>query len=318
MSSLCCGKDLVDSEDGSSDASSIAFSDAATSTGSFDPNGNDSRSIELDDEETRRTRLDAKMLQQEFPGLTYEECVRFRTIRTIKRARKKLKSYLQWRETYRMDDIPLQSLTFKNDEEVWDYAVSHSLSCYPEVKLDKKLPRIVRLIGKDPYKKMTDDPGDDDVTDSKSGKRILYILSGLVDSKIAPMDVYSLSLAVYFYLKLDRSGLEDIMAVTDARNGKGWANLSAASLLPFAKQVAKHLDFFPQRLDKFHAYPVPLAAKILWGVLKTFLKPVVVAKVNIHWGSSAIDADPPESMSAEHFDDTTMERLQRERISEFC
>merc|ERR1719354_1003148 len=95
--------------------------------------------------------------------------------------------------------------------------------------------------------------------------RILYILSGLVDSKIAPMDVYSLSLAVYFYLKLDRSGLEDIMAVTDARNGKGWANLSAASLLPFAKQVAKHLDFFPSEIGQISRVPCSLRCQNSMG-----------------------------------------------------
>jgi hypothetical protein len=305
----------------SEDESVGVRSKSVASNGSISPDDiNAGGSVQFeDDEETRQTRLDAEILHKEYydTDLTYEECIRFRSLRTLKKARKKLKFYLEWQETYRIDQIPVQTLAFKNDKEVWEYAVSHSLDCFPGVKLKKgTLPRVARIIGRNPNYNSPNDT--DDASDSKCGKRILYILSGLIDQNLAPLDLYALSFAVYFYLKLDRFGLEDVITVTDARSGRGWNNPSAASLLPFAKLIAKHMDFFPQRLEKFHAYPVPLPAKILWGVLKNFIKPVVVAKVNIHWGDTAVDALPPNCMGEKYFDKATMERLEKERSSEFC
>jgi hypothetical protein len=287
--------------------------------GTFDPNSSDSSSIQFDDEETRQTRLDAKILHKENPTMTYAECFRFRKLRTIKKARKKLRSYREWQKKY-IDDIPpLQSLSFESDKEVWEYAVSHSLRYFPDVNLTEKLPWITRIIGDDPslYPNLNSDADKTFTTDSVCGKRILHFLPMLIDTSIASLDLYALSFAVYFYLTLDRYGLEEVMVVCDARHGRGWHNPSALSLVPFAKLTAKHMDWFPQRLDKFYAYPVPLPAKIGWSVLKRFLRPVVVAKVHIHWGNSSVDACPPECFGENYFEQSTVDHLESERISEF-
>ena len=95
-------------------------------------------------------------------------------------------------------------------------------------------------------------------------------------------------------------------------------NPSPFSFIPLAKMISKHMDWFPQRLDKIFCSPVPLAASIGWKVVKRFLKPVVVAKINIYWGSSSINSLPPKEFEEDYFEQSTMSFLEKERRSEFC
>lgn len=307
----------TESEDGTDISFTTTFSDNVfvNTIGSFDPSCMHSSSVHLDVDLDPQTRLDAKILHKEFPDMTFAESYRFRSLRSMKKARKKLKSYREWRKKY-VDDIPIDSLSFDNEKEVWDYAVSHSLRFFPDVNLEEKLPRFARMIGKHPNRTSVD--SDNIRTDSICGKRILYFLPMMIDSEIAPLELYALTFAIYFYLTLDRYGFEDNMCLLDARLGKGWPNPSPFSFIPLAKMISKHMDWFPQRLDKIFCSPVPLAASIGWKVVKRFLKPVVVAKINIYWGSSSINSLPPKEFEEDYFEQSTMSFLEKERRSEFC
>lgn len=282
------------------------FDTAVEPSGNFDPENIGSTSINLYDEKTTKLRADAKILHEEFPGITYEESIRFLTNRTMKSARKQLEAYLEWKETYRVEQMLAESPTFQDDSEIWEYAVSHSLTFFPGVQLEKKLPRYARMVNTEP-KQTTEDRKE---KDSEVQKRMLYMMPGLIDIKIASLDLYALVFAMYFYLVLDRQNLEYVNILGDNRSSDGWGNHSAATLFPISKIVLKHLDHFPQRLQQFYVYPVPLAAKLLWSLCKKFMKAKVVAKVNIHWGSDVMP-------TRWKFDQSTMELLDKERSSAF-
>lgn len=310
MNTTCKKQD--GSEDGTSDASTAAPFNPPKSIfnlGSLYSNNT---------KEETQYLADAKVLHQENPTMTFAECLRFRRLRTMNKARRKLNLYRKWQKQYNMDDIPIkiQTVSFVSDSQFWDYAVSHSLQFFPGLNLKKcKLPRIARIIGDRPNQCL--DNYAENPTNSICRKRILYVLPMLIDPKIAPLELYSLVFATYFYLNLDRRGMEDVVTILDARYGRGWPNLSPLSILPFAKQTAKHMDWFPQRLDKFYAYPVPYPAQLGWSIIKQFLNPATVDKVHIHWGSSSVDACPPTCFAEEYFAESTMDRLENERRSEF-
>mmetsp|Transcript_2206 Transcript_2206/g.3272 ORF Transcript_2206/g.3272 Transcript_2206/m.3272 type:complete len:339 (-) Transcript_2206:263-1279(-) len=261
------------------------------------------------DEETAKLYSDAKILHQEFPTAAYEECIRMRILRTMKSARKNLNAYIEWRETYRLEKLISDSPTFEADSQIWDYAVKHALSFFPDVELEEKLPRYVRIIGVKPSKKNANKKKNDG-KGSSCYRRTMYVMSGLIDVKIASLDIYALAFAMYFFLVTDRDSLEYVNVLIDNSSGEGWPNCSTSTLYPIAKKLQLHLNHFPQRLTKFYAYPVPLAAQLLWTLCKQFLKPSVVAKINIHWG---YDADVPAKWN---FDQATLEDIHRERNSE--
>lgn len=284
--------------------------DTASTAPVLDLENSASTYTEFEDEETKELYADAKILREEYPIATFEECIRFRTIRTMKSARKNLDAYMEWRKTYRLDELISDAPTFENDSQIWDYAVKHSLSFFPNVKLEGKLPRYVRIIGDKPSREsfpVKKSEGKDSVND----KRTLYVLSGLIDPKVASLDIHALAFAMYFFLVAERNSLEYINVLIDNRSGEGWANCSASTLYPVAKKLNSHLSHFPQRLTKFFAYPVPFAAQVLWTFCKQFMKAVVVAKVNIHWGND-FDVVPEKW----NFDQATLEKIDIERRSE--
>lgn len=291
----------------SESAKSKALSDdTAVTSGSLER----SSPVEFADEETRQLYSDATVLLKEYPTTTFEECIRFRTIRTMKSARKNLDAYMIWRKAYRLDDLVSNAPTFENNEEIWEYAVAHSLTFFPGVKLKKKLPRIVRIVGTENLETAEKRRTKRD-SEPEPRKRTLFVMSAMIDMKIASLDLYALAFAMYFFLVMDRESLEYVNVFADDRNGPGWGNHSATSLYPLSKKLLKHLDHFPQRMHKFYVCPVPLAAQLLWGLCKKFMKPKVVEKVNIHWGNN-FDVCPPSFK----LDEETLELLDTERKAE--
>lgn len=280
-----------------------------------DPDDDDDDYDDCGDKGTAKLYADAKILHKEFPTATYEECIRMRTLRTLKSARKNLNAYMEWRETYRMEELISDSPSLEDDSQVWDYAVKHALSVYPGsppggLELDKKLPRYVRIIGDEPSKQSVKKQIIDG-NKSAFEKRTLYFIIGLIDVKIASLDVYALAFAMYFYLVMPRDSLEYVNILVDNRPGERWANPSASTLYPMARKLQFHMNHFPQRLRKLYAYPVPLAAQLLWSLCKNFLRPKVVEKINIYWGHD-FEVVPAKW----NFDEATMEKIGIERRSE--
>ena len=137
-----------------------------------------------------------------------------------------------------MDDIP-DGMTFENDEQVFMYAITHSLKSFPDLSKDIKLPRFIRIISNQ----------DGNVAKSKSGKRIIHVFSNMIDPDIAPLAFYALVYSIYFCLHLPRNSLEYVVVVADVRKGEGWANTSPLKIMPFMKQAASHMELFPSCLS---------------------------------------------------------------------
>lgn len=272
--------------------------------GSFDPR---QHFIHVDKVvEATKASPDAYALLREFPDATLEECIRFLHDRKYSHAKEKMDKFLQWRKEYLMDDIP-DGMTFENDEQVFMYAITHGLKSFPDLSKDIKLPRFIRIISNQ----------DGDAAKSKSGKRIVQVFSNMIDPDIAPLAFYALVYSIYFYLHLPRNSLEDVVVVADVRKGVGWANTSPYKIMPFMKQAASHMELFPRCLSKCHVYPVPSFAKVIWHTIRSFLKEIVVKKVDLHWGSSSkITSAIPQSLE-EYFDQNTIKDFERHRRSEF-
>jgi len=284
--------------------------------------GIDKASVQFDTQERIQRDMDAITLSQEFPDATLEECIRFRFLRPLPQARVKLNGYLEWRSLYQLDQIPLdQFQLFANDVQIWEFAVAHALKSTPDLELKEKLPRFLRLVGHDvnmQYDHSAECQEENcDATRSKSGKRVILILSALIDSRIAPLEFYALVFALYLYLSLNRHSLEDIVGVADVRKGKGWRNASPATIIPFVKHLVRQMDQFPERLNKCYVLPVPSLAKGIWNMIRGFLKASVVQKVEIHWGSSSLYSCAPKTL-LEFFDQSAMDDFERNRRSEFC
>jgi len=68
----------------------------------------------------------------------------------------------------------------------------------------------------------------------------------------------------------------------DVRCQEGWANLAASEMFPFFKAVNKLVsEHYPERIHRAVLYPVPPAVARLWWVVKKFLDPATVKKVEL-------------------------------------
>jgi len=261
-----------------------------------------------------------KVLKDRFQMSTAQERKRFLSGRTLDRASDKMQSFMIWRQQYRLEETHLLPFHQYNDLEVWNYAVSHAVSCYRRNENTSKrqrntppidnsqmvLPRIV---------KFGDDPTDFRAND---GRRIALVNPALIDNSIAPLELYASCIAVYLYLKLDRQSEENIHVLIDVRAGKGWPNPPPTVLIPFVKTLSKLLvDNMPERMYKCILFPLPIAAKPIWGVFKKFLDRKVVSKMHILFGPASSDSRIPKGMESESFDAERIAQLERSRQFEF-
>ena len=284
--------------------------------------GTDMASVRFDTQERIQKDMDAITLSQEFPDATIQECIRFRALRPLAPAREKLNKYLEWRSLYQLDQIPSdQFQRFSNDVQIWEFAVAHALKSTPGLELKEQLPRFLRFVGRDvnmQYNQSAECQEENcDFTRSKSGKRVILILSALIDSRIAPLEFYALVFAMYLNIIFDRHSLEDVVGVGDVRKGKGWRNASPATIIPFVKHLVRQMDQFPERMNTLYVLPVPSLAKGIWHFIRGFLKASVVDRVQIHWGSSSLHSSAPKTL-LEFFDQSAMDDFERNRRSEFC
>ena len=74
--------------------------------GTWNIDAEDQTWIDFDAKDVIQRDIDAIALSREFPDATLEECIRFRSRRSIEQARVKLKGYLEWRTFYLLDQIP--------------------------------------------------------------------------------------------------------------------------------------------------------------------------------------------------------------------
>jgi hypothetical protein len=265
---------------------------------------------------------EAQVLKTRFPASTVHERKRFLSGRTLDRASEKMQSFMTWREHYHLNDPHLLSISYHNDEQLWNHVVFHTASYYDtkEGSSSKRricaspirscqmllLPRIVKF-------------GDchQDFR-ARDGRRIALVNPALIDISIAPLELYAACIAVYLYLKLDRHSEENIHVLIDVRAGRGWSNPSPTILIPFVKHLSKMLvDYMPERMYACILFPLPVAAKPIWGIFKTFLDRKVVGKMRILFGPASFDSKIPKGMENETIDFELMTQLEKARQADF-
>ena len=254
-----------------------------------------------------------KELQRRFPQSTFAERKRFLQGRTLIRATEKMDIYMKWRNDYDLDrakQVMSKNRQGVTDEDTWDFAVNWaSKQSKQSLKQEKSLPRIVKF-GR----------GRNDLR-TKDSKRLVQVLPGMIDKKMAPLEFYALCVAIYLDMKLDRNSDESIYILVDVRAGVGWPNGSPTSLIPFVKNLIRILsDTMPERMCQTHVFPIPTIAKPIWSIYKKSLDEKLVKKVNVFWGAANADSPLPKSLRFQCSDSLTsklLQALEESRFDEF-
>ncbi|KAL7495002.1 hypothetical protein ACHAWT_003596 [Skeletonema menzelii] len=114
----------------------------------------------------------------------------------------------------------------------------------------------------------------------KDGSRIFHLVPARFDLSIATAQVYALAAALYLERLLSRSTTEKVSLICDVRGGRGWANPTPWSLLPFIQATSSLLGrHFPERLKRMVLYPMPSSAVWVWAAAQKFLDADTASKV---------------------------------------
>jgi hypothetical protein len=147
------------------------------------------------------------------------------------------------------------------------------------------------------------------------GTRILHILPFRLDLSIATAPTYSLAAALYLDRRLSRLTTERITLFCDVRGGRGWANPTPWSTLPFIQSTASLLgSHYPERLERLVLFPMPTSAIWVWSAAKKCLDPNTSSKVVVV--SPGEGSAPPEDL-LEYVDEENLIVLEKRRQSFF-
>lgn len=236
-----------------------------------------------------------------------------------------LASYLAWRTLH--DNILQEKVsdeivsaaknndTDSADERDWNVACAVAIkACSEETDTNAAaaseylpLPRVVRTCCMLDGKECVD----------RNGFRMLQLLPGRMDERLAPLTTYALAIALYMDRKLARDSDEKITVLIDVRTGRGWRNMSAAHMIPFMKGIFALLQsMFPERLARAIVYPVPFAVSWIWNVVKFYLDADTAGKICLLIGSAGVMSPMPSGMAA-YIDETTVAVLESERLATF-
>lgn len=251
-----------------------------------------------------------------FPSSTVQERNRYLKGRSLDRAAEKMETFMKWRDEYHLFSENVDGIRFgKDDEQLWQSAVSHSAKYYHSATKTARnsdttyqdinsLPRIVKF-------------GEADDFRASDGKRLLLVLPGLIDKSRASLDFYATCVAVFLYFKLDRYSEESIYVLIDVRAGRNWPNPPPTALIPFVKSLSKLIMLMPERMHQCILFPLPIAAKPVWGLFKPFIDPKVVKKIKILFGPASADSNIPNGMENILADPKVLEPIVQSRLMEF-
>lgn len=266
-----------------------------------------------DDEKNRRDEELAEL----FPNATGEERRRFLDAKggNFEASKIQLAGYLEWREKHDAIEKTLQVIANKDriDHDDWDRAVAMALvSCEEDVPSDTRLPRLARMYT------TTDTVDEASPVCDLDGCRILHVMPGQMDPKLARPSTYAVALALYIDRKLDRASLECLTVVLDVRGGKGWPNIQPLRQLPFVQTVIiLLLKMFPERLYNCLLLPVPKAAFWMWNMVKVWIDPVTACKIQLLTGPACVDSSAPMEAMKKFLGPQVSSRLEEERHKSF-
>ena len=114
----------------------------------------------------------------------------------------------------------------------------------------------------------------------KDGTSIFHILPARLDLSLATAPTYALACALYLDRRLSRSTTERLTLFCDVRGGRGWANPTPWSTLPFIQSTSSLLgQHYPERLERLVLFPMPKAAMWIWSAAQKCLDPNTASKV---------------------------------------
>ncbi len=272
--------------------------------------------IPSDDEEEPDSKSLASGEVEPLPAATETERERFLIARRGDEVAgtKSLTSYLEWRhEHQRISDKLEIGVTDDNDLNDWNLAAATAMkargdgdSCDDSSKTFF-LPRIAR------FHRI----GDSDACD-RDGFRLIHIIPGQMDDRLAKLTTYALAISLYLDAKLDAGSSEMLTVLVDVRGGQGWPNTHPVRLLPFIKDTIQLLlSMFPERLHKCLLYPLPPATLWIWNIVRKCIDPKTAQKIQILTGEARIVSDPPYSQMEEHIETDIVQLLESTRRAAF-
>jgi hypothetical protein len=272
-------------------------------------------------------------LKTRYPNATHAECKRFYVCVKHKEdeAAQRIHSWLQWRSDCGLTLVTHQSTAATNstvnenreynqqfiheDQEIWNEAAKLAVQLETKNASNSfvKLPQILCAYEPQIHTNTTTDlPLHNNLPPrSKDSSRILHILPARIDITLAPAPTYSLACALYLDKRLCRTTTEKITLLCDVRGGRGWANPTPWSMLPFIQCTSSLLGKqYPERLQRFVLFPMPSAAAWIWSAAQKCLDPNTASKVVVV-GEEKGKRGLPERM-LEFFDEESL-RLVEER-----
>jgi hypothetical protein len=247
------------------------------------------------------------------PVTTRSECRRFVQAFGEKGAESKLRSYLEWRRQFQLDQ---RSPAAANDDDWWNTAVKKAFGASIPVEDHEVLPQFVHCLTQ---------PGSGEPFCDANGCRVLHVLPALIDttrltvsspprcrrhhhhasshdktitnSSLDWTSVYTNVVALYLdglWSRWDdeatltttfpRDGAKNhdggIVLCLDVRAGRGWPNPTPTALLGFIRHVAAALgSYYPERLVRCLVYPVPWPAVMVWHCIQPLLSSAIRQRV---------------------------------------
>jgi len=274
-------------------------------------------------------------LKAQFPNATHAECKRFYvcTKHQEEEAAQRIESWLQWRAdcglkltadivhfTKTSDNREYNSEFIRYDSEIWNEAAKLAIELESKGEIVDNLIKLPQILCSYEPEIHTNSTTDLCSKNSKSpprtrdSSRILHILPARIDIALAPAPTYSLACALYLDRCLCRSTQEKITLLCDVRGGRGWANPTPWSMLPFIQCTSSLLGkHYPERLQKFILFPMPSAAAWIWSAAQKCLDPNTASKVVVI-GEEKGKKGLPVKMD-EFFDQESLELVEERRRS---
>ena len=275
-------------------------------------------------------------LKRRFPNATPAECKRFYVCVKHKEedAAQRIESWLQWRSDcglkMAVDIDNIQALRdvareynnkfIKNDAEIWNAAAKLAMeidSKGGDIDTSVKLPQILcayesQLHANSTTEILSSSRNSHPPPRAKDHSRILHILPARIDITLCPAPTYSLACALYLDRLLCRTTTEKITLLCDVRGGRGWANPTPWSMLPFIQHTSSLLGkHYPERLEKFILFPMPSAAAWIWSAAQKCLDPNTASKVVVVGDEKGKNGLPDKML--DFFDEDCLELVEERR-----
>lgn len=132
---------------------------------------------------------------------------------------------------------------------------------------------------------------------------------------IASASTYSLAAALNIDRRMSRLTTGKISLFCDVRGGRGYANPTPWSLLPFVQSTASLLgSHYPERLERLVLYPMPTTAIWVWNAAKKCLDPNTASKVVVIGSGEGSDS---KKLLLQFIDEDHLAKLEMRRRSFF-